>query len=90
MLHLCGDIARVSLMLSLLKQAKDPEAEGYFTKTELLSLVFPAVLTSEIWGEGFSTAKFFSTATLKFYCHSTAISTATGSRIQKVFYCQWQ
>ena len=47
-LHLCGDIARVSLMLSLLKQAKDPEAEGYFTKTELLSLVFPAVLTSEI------------------------------------------
>ena len=39
-LHLCGDIARVSLMHSLLKQAKDPEAEGYFTKTELLSLVF--------------------------------------------------
>ena len=39
-LQLCGDIARVSLMLSLLKQAKDPEAEGYFTKTELLSRVF--------------------------------------------------
>ena len=38
-LQLCGDIARVSLMLSLLKQAKDPEAEGYFTKTELLSRV---------------------------------------------------
>ena len=61
----------------------------------------------------FSTATFFSTATMKFYCHSTATSTATGSRaqktillpvaveaenrstasgsrIQKQFYCQWQ
>ena len=41
-LHLCGDIARVSLMHSLLKHAKDPEAEGYFTKTELLRLVIRA------------------------------------------------
>ena len=39
---------------------------------------------------GFSTATFFSTATLKFYCHSTATSTASGSRIQKQFYCHWQ
>ena len=31
----------------------------------------------------FSTATFFSTATLNFYCHSTATSTASGSRDQK-------
>ena len=42
-LHLCGDIARVSLMHSLLKHAKDSEAEGYFTKTELLRMVFRAI-----------------------------------------------
>ena len=42
-LQLCGDIARVALMHSLLKHAKDPEAEGYFTKTELLRLVLRSV-----------------------------------------------
>ena len=35
------------------------------------------------WAAYFSTATFFSTATMKFYCHSTATSTATGSRAQK-------
>ena len=48
-LQLCDDIARVTLMHSLLKHAKDPEAEGYFTKTELLSLVF-RVITYGLFG----------------------------------------